>query len=142
MSLTAQEQAQRKRRRVTWFHRHLANPIMRRLAGYLPGQAVLETIGRRSGLPRRTPVGGRLDGASFWMVSDHGRKSHYVRNIEANPRVRIRIRGRWHTGSAHLLPGDDPRQRLRQLPRFNSALVRLLGTDLLTLRIDLDQPRR
>jgi len=128
----------RKRRRVTWFHNRLANPLMRALAGYVPGQAVIETIGHRSGLPRRTPIGGRLDGSSFWLVADHGRGSAYVRNIEANPRVKLQRQGRWREGRAQLLDGDDARQRLRRLPAGNSLLVRALGTDLLTIRIDLD----
>lgn len=123
------------------FHRHLANPLMRSLSRYLPGQAVIETTGRRTGLPRRTPVGGRLVDGSFWLVADHGLRSQYVRNIQASPRVRVCIGNRRHPGTAHLLPGDDPRARLRQLPWFNSLLVRLLGTELLTVRIDLvDHP--
>lgn len=131
---------ERKRRIVTWFHQYLANPLMRRLARFVPGQAVIETVGRRSGLRRQTPVGGRLDGSSFWLVADHGQRSNYVRNIEENSRVRIRIDSHWLEGTAHLLSDDDPRQRLKQLPRSNSLLVRLLGTDLLTIRIDLDEP--
>ncbi|MBF6333714.1 nitroreductase/quinone reductase family protein [Nocardia transvalensis] len=127
-----------KQRRVTWYHRHIANPLMRHVAGHLPGQALLETTGRRTGLPRRTPVGGRILDGSFWMVSDHGLASSYVRNIATNPRVRLQIRSRWHSGTAHLLPSDDPYARLRLLPRFNSWNVRLLGTNLLTIRIDLD----
>jgi len=124
----------RKRRRTGFFHRHVANPITRRL----PTQVLLETTGRISGRPRRTPLGGRLDGATFWLVSDHGEASDYVRNIKANNRVRIRIRGRWRAGTAFLLPGDDPYARLAMLPRFNSAMVRALGTELLTVRIELD----
>ncbi|WP_280264838.1 nitroreductase/quinone reductase family protein [Nocardia wallacei] len=129
-----------KRRRVTWYHRRIANPLMRRLVGHLPGQALLETVGRRTGRARRTPVGGRVVDGSFWMVSDHGRASDYVRNIDANPRVRLQIRSRWYSGTAHPLPEDDARARLRSLPRFNSWNVRMLGTDLLTIRIDLDRP--
>jgi deazaflavin-dependent oxidoreductase (nitroreductase family) len=124
----------RKRRLVTWYHRHLANPVMR----HLPGQAMLETVGRKSGLPRATPIGGRLEGDSFWLVSDHGRQSQYVRNIIANPNVRVKIRGSWHTGTAVLLPDDDPHRRLKKLPRLNSLIVRLFSTDLLTVRIDLN----
>ncbi len=124
-----------KRRRVSFFHRHIANPITRRL----PTQVLLETTGRVSGQPRRTPIGGRLDGTAFWLVSDHGEASDYVRNIKANNRVRLRIRGRWRAGTAFLLPDDDPYARLATLPRFNSSMVRALGTDLLTVRIDLDQ---
>jgi deazaflavin-dependent oxidoreductase (nitroreductase family) len=124
----------RKQRRADAFHRWIANPITRRL----PMQVLLETTGRTSGQPRRTPIGGRRDGNSFWLVSNHGKASDYVRNIKANNRIRIRIAGRWHTGTAHLLPDDDAAARLRALPRFNSAVVRALGTDLLTVRIDLD----
>ncbi|OBI89410.1 nitroreductase/quinone reductase family protein [Mycobacterium sp. 1245805.9] len=124
----------RKRRRTGFFHRHIANPVTRRL----PTQVLLETTGRNSGRPRRTPIGGRLDGATFWLVSDHGEASDYVRNIQANNRVRIRIRGRWRAGTASPLPDDDPHARLTTLPRFNSAMVRALGTDLMTVRIELD----
>jgi deazaflavin-dependent oxidoreductase (nitroreductase family) len=130
----------RKRRWATRFHRYVANPLFRPLSGFLPGSAVLETVGRRSGVARRTPVGGRLNGAAFWLVSDHGRMSNYVRNIERDPHVRLRVRGRWREGAATLLPGDDVRARLKSLPRFNSAMVRLLGTELLTIRVDLVSP--
>jgi deazaflavin-dependent oxidoreductase (nitroreductase family) len=132
---TNRSSAERKRRHVSFFHRRIANPITRRL----PTQVLLETTGRLSGEPRRTPIGGRLDGAAFWLVSDHGEASNHVRNIKSNNRVRVRIRGRWHAGTASLLPGDDPFARLATLPRFNSSIVRALGTDLLTVRIDLDR---
>jgi hypothetical protein len=50
----------------------------------------------------------------------------------------VRIGGQWRNGTAHLLPNDDARQRLRSLPRLNSTAVRTMGTDLLTIRVDLD----
>ncbi|WP_369235378.1 nitroreductase/quinone reductase family protein [Streptomyces sp. R21] len=122
-----------KHRTVTSFQRRVGNPLLRRL----PLQTVLETTGRTSGLPRQTPVGGRRTGDTFWLVSEYGEKSQYVRNIKANPAVRVRIRGRWHPGTAHLMPEDDPRARLRTLPRLNSTAVRALGTQLLTVRVEL-----
>ncbi|MER7200461.1 nitroreductase [Streptomyces sp. CB01635] len=122
-----------KFRAVTSFQRRIGNPLLSRL----PGQILLETTGRTSGLPRRTPVGGLLVGREFWWVSEYGDKSQYVRNIQADPKIRVRIKGRWHTGTAHLLPDDDARARLKRLPRYNSAAVRTLGTNLLTLRADL-----
>ncbi|WLW54258.1 nitroreductase/quinone reductase family protein [Streptomyces sp. YU58] len=128
--------AEQKYRIVTAVQRRL-NPLMRRL----PLQTVLETTGRTSGLPRRTPLGGRRVGDSFWLVSEFGERSQYVRNIKADPRVRVRVNGRWHTGTAHLLPDDDPVARLRTLPRFNSTAVRAIGADLLTVRVDLDTGR-
>ncbi|MGW1158801.1 nitroreductase family deazaflavin-dependent oxidoreductase [Streptomyces sp. NPDC002513] len=123
-----------KYRAITALQRHVVNPVQRRM----PLQTLLETTGRVSGRPRRTPLGGRRVGDSFWLVSEHGEKSQYIRNIQADPRVRVRIGGRWHTGTAHLLPGDDARARLTALPRLNSAAVRALGTGLLTVRVDLD----
>ncbi|MFI1912237.1 nitroreductase/quinone reductase family protein [Nocardia sp. NPDC020380] len=121
-------------RMVTTFQRRVGNPIL----GRLPAQQLLETTGRVSGEPRVTPIGGRRVGNQFWLVSEFGEKSQYVRNIQANDRVRVRLRGVWHDGTAHLLPEDDARERLRSLPRANSAAVRLVGTELLTVRVDLD----
>lgn len=118
---------------VTRFQRHVGNPILRRL----PGQVLLETTGRVSGRPHRTPVGGRRVGDSFWLVSEFGGRSQYIRNIQAGNRVRLRLHGRWYTGTAHLLPEDDPVARLKSLPWANSMAVRAMGTDLLTVRIDL-----
>ncbi|MFJ9537076.1 nitroreductase/quinone reductase family protein [Streptomyces sp. NPDC101225] len=123
-----------KYRAVTAFQRRL-NAVVRRL----PAHTLLETTGRGSGLPRRTPVGGRRVGRAFWLVSEFGERSQYVRNIKADPRVRVRLRGRWYTGTAHLLPDDDPVARLRSLPRMNSLAVRAMGATLLTVRVDLDE---
>jgi deazaflavin-dependent oxidoreductase (nitroreductase family) len=118
---------------TTFLQKRLANPLMR----LVPIQTLLETTGRTSGKARRTPLGGSLVGDQFWFVSEFGEKSQYVRNIKANPNVRVRLRGRWHTGVAHLLPDDDPHARLRSLPKLNSAGVRAMGTNLLTIRVDL-----
>ena len=123
-----------RRFRATTAIQRRFNPLLRRL----PFQTVIETTGRTSGLPRQTPVGGRRVGNVFWLVSEFGELSQYVRNIKADPRVRVRVGGRWHTGTAHLLPDDDAVARLRGLPRFNSTAVRALGTNLLTVRVDLD----
>ena len=117
-----------------FFQKRVANPVMRRM----PTQTLLETIGRKSGEPRRTPLGGKRVGNQFWFVSEFGEQSQYVRNIKANPRVRVRLRGRWHSGTAHLIPEDDPRARLDELPQINSFGVRTFGTNLLTVRVDFD----
>ena len=122
------------RDRVTnTIQKRVANPLMRRL----PIQTLLETTGRTSGQPRRTPLGGCRVGNEFWLVSEFGEKSQYVKNIKADPAVRVRLRGRWHNGTAHLVPEDDPHERLRSLPQFNSFGVRTFGTNLLTIRVDL-----
>jgi deazaflavin-dependent oxidoreductase (nitroreductase family) len=134
--------ADSKRRLVTALQVRLLNPPVRALAarGLVPGVALLETTGRRSGQTRRTPVTNGLQRGTdtFWIVAEHGRRAAYVRNIEADPDVRVRIRGRWRNGTGHVLPDDDPVARQRTLPRLHSAAVRAMGTELVTVRIDLD----
>ena len=136
-----------KYRVVNFVQKRLVNPVVRALLERgvrIPGYAVIETVGRSSGLPRRTPVGDGLDGDTFWIVAEHGRRAAYVRNLEADPRVRVRVRGKWRSGTAVTLPDDDPLERQRLMgernrsARTNARAVRLFGTDLLTVRIDLD----
>jgi deazaflavin-dependent oxidoreductase (nitroreductase family) len=131
-----------KRSVSTFMSARLLNPIVRSAARAglpLPGVALLETTGRRSGHPRRIGVGKALVGDTLWVVSEHGRRAAYVRNIEANPRVRVRLGRSWRTGTAHVLPDDDWRERQRHMPnRLNSAAVRLMGSEPVTVRVDLD----
>src|SRR5262245_35086066 len=127
-----------KRRLVSTGARYFWNPIVRLIAGRPGAPALIETVGRKSGRLRRTPVGNGLKGDTFWVIAEHGRHSDWVRNILANPRVRVKVNGRWRTGTAHLMLHDDPIVRQRDLDSFNARLVRFFGTDLATVRIDLD----
>lgn len=117
-----------------------------------PGYALLETTGCKTGKRRRTPVGHGRVGDQFWIVAEHGTKSAYVRNVLRDPRVRVKLRdgfrARWYSGTASVLQDDDPLERQRWLSRqlpgsaANAAAVRLFGTALLTIRIDLDADSR
>ena len=140
-----------KHRIVHALQKYLLNPPIKLLFAVglaPPGYALLETIGRKTGKPRRTPVGNGRLGGQFWIVAEHGMKAGYVLNLERNPRVRLKLRdglhARWHNGTARLLSDDDPRERQRWLAgqkpasASNAAAVRLFGTHLLTDRIDLD----
>jgi deazaflavin-dependent oxidoreductase (nitroreductase family) len=133
-----------KRRVSTFITAKLVNPLVRaaaRLGLPLPMVVILETRGRRSGEPRRIPVGKTIEGDTLWIVAEHGGRASYVRNIEADPRVRVRVGRRWRTGAAEVLPDDDWRERQRRMPnKINSASVRLMGTEHVTVRVDLDPP--
>ena len=64
-----------------------------------PGDALLETTGRRTGRPRHTPVCDGQDGERFWLVAQRGRRADWVKNVQANPgqgphRVRRRLAAR------------------------------------------------
>ena len=138
----------------------LINPLVRvllRLGLSPPTYALLETTGRRSGRARQIPVANGLQGDTFWLLSGLGEQAQYVRNIKANPRVRVKarpallrdgLRMRWRAGTARLLPEDDARERQRELGRGRPGyradanllrgLAAIAGGDMLTVRIELD----
>lgn len=140
-----------KRQVVRRLQRHALNPPVRwllELGVAPPGYALLETVGHRSGQRRRTPVGDGRVGDVFWLIAEHGHHALYVQNLEHDPHVRVKVRQglryRWRTGTAYVLDDDDPRARQRTLSRgrplrfITARAVRLMGTDLLTIRVDLD----
>ena len=131
-----------KRRLARATTKYLVNPPIRALlrAGLTPPtHALLETTGRRSGLPRQVPVGNGLRSDDFWIVTEHGYAADYVKNIQADPHVRVKVGRRWYSGAAEILADDDPRARMRWLGRpVNDAVVRLVGTQQLTIRVRLD----
>jgi deazaflavin-dependent oxidoreductase (nitroreductase family) len=119
--------------------------------------ALLETTGRRSGVPRQIPVANGLQGNVFWLIAGLEDEAQYVRNIRANPRVRIKARParlrdgfrfRWYSGTAVPLPEDDAAHRHHELGRgrpgyrLDGILLRQLSRlgpgRMLTIRIDLD----
>ena len=116
---------------------HVSVPMFRSSAGFVPGWPLLETIGRRTGEPRRVPIGGRKQRNSVWLVAAHQRKVFYVRNIEANPRVRVRVHGRWRNGTATLCPDDNARRRLMWCNPVNGVFLLIAASDFVSIRINL-----
>lgn len=106
--------------------------------GLVPGHVLVETRGRRSGRRRWTVVGSNRSGDDVWVVAEQGRFAQWVRNLEADPAIRIRLRARWRPASASILDDDDARLRLDGWGRPGHArLVRRLGTALTTVHLRL-----
>lgn len=131
-----------KRRFTTAVGKYLINPIVKaaitlRLAPL--GYAILKTTGRKAGCADRPRSEmGSTATPSGWSPSTVAARPTCATS-KPTPRVRVKVRGTWRSGTAHILPHDDPRQRLRKIGlRFNGAVVQIMGTDLLTIRIDLD----
>jgi deazaflavin-dependent oxidoreductase (nitroreductase family) len=135
---------------VRTLQRYLLNPLFRLLltVGINPfGLAILETRGHLSGKIRRNPVGNGRKGDSFWIIAEHGLRAGWVRNIEHDPHVRVRLRlglrYRWVDGLATVRPDVDPLARQRQiiawhpLRALNAVNVRVFGADLLAVHIQL-----
>ena len=136
---------------VRMLQRYTMNPLMRLLLaiGINPfGLAILETRGHASGKTRRVPVGNGRKGDSFWIIAEHGSRAGWVRNIQHDPRVRVRLRiglrYRWVPGIATIRPDDDPLARQRRiiawhpLRALNAMYVRVWGADLLTVHVQLN----
>jgi deazaflavin-dependent oxidoreductase (nitroreductase family) len=103
-----------KQRVLHPLQKSVVNPLVKLAWGLgipPPGDALLKTTGRRTGQLRRTPICDGLEGKTFWLVAQQGRRADYVRNIQANPRVRVKVRRGWRTGwrsgTAHILDDDD-----------------------------------
>jgi deazaflavin-dependent oxidoreductase (nitroreductase family) len=139
-----------KRRIVDRLQKSVVNPLDK-LAFALrtppPGDALLETIGRRTGQPRMTPVCDCLEGNAFWIIAQRGHSADFVQNIKADPRVRVKgslSDSDWRAGTARILDDDDPDERVRTLGRRNRWRRLCLQTSAsiatapLTIRIDLD----
>jgi deazaflavin-dependent oxidoreductase (nitroreductase family) len=115
---------------------------MHPVAGRIPGWVLIETKGRRSGLSRTTPAGGRLDGNLVWLVAEHGTSTSWVSNALAEPRVRVLVRGRWRWGVATVLPDDDAVKRAMWVNPLNGLALRMAATRPTTVRVDLTHSAR
>ena len=112
----------RKGLRKFKFERQLGRAILNPVVAALDRVGVrsslvveLETIGRKSGEPRRVPLAGRADDSGVWVISQHGRRAGWAHNIAANPRVRVRVNDQWRSGTASFEPDDDVRARGRSI---------------------------
>src|SRR4029079_12685690 len=116
MATKSADKARRKFKFERSMGRIVMNPVVAALdrLGIRSSLVVeLETIGRKSGEPRRVPLAGRVDGNDLWVISQHGRRAGWAYNIAANPSVRVRVDNEWRTGTATFEPDDDVRARGR-----------------------------
>jgi deazaflavin-dependent oxidoreductase (nitroreductase family) len=135
-----------KRRIEILVGRYTVNPLVRamfKLGVTPPGMALVETVGRRSGLTRHTPVVCSPDGKSLWLIAQHGAHAGWVRNFQSQPNVRVRLGRHWQAGTAELLPEDDVKARIdtfsgNALGRLvNRVTFRALESQPVTVRIAL-----
>jgi deazaflavin-dependent oxidoreductase (nitroreductase family) len=127
------------------FREAVINPIvaaLERVGGGVSLTVELETVGRKSGLPRRVKLTGRADDTGVWVISQHGWGSAWAKNIWANPSVRVCAGAQWRLGTAHFRPNDDVRARARGFVKGRIAGAALaLGMwamehDPISVRID------
>lgn len=106
------------RRSFSWGNRHVMLPLLRRrLAAAWMGSPwggyflTLTTTGRRSGLPRQTPLNYAILDGHVYLLSGFGVRADWYRNLIADPRVTIALPGRIVQGTA--APVGDPAEAER-----------------------------
>lgn len=135
--LDERQRLRRKRHRALW---RVINPPLRQLAGFGPWWLLLETTGRRTGMPRITPLArGPVDGDVVWLNSVHGRHALWVRNLDATPEVRIKLSGRWHRARASVHDYDEA--IVRRFNLYARSGPRTLGIDPVLVRVELLRER-
>ena len=84
------------------------------------GVCHLQTTGRTSGRPRTIEIWFATDGERIFMLAGGRDRAHWVRNLRAEPRVRLRIGGRTLDGLARVIDGEsnDPVARRMQEAKY------------------------
>lgn len=121
-------------RAVARFNRVVTNPVQRLWAGRLPGFAIVEHTGRRSGATHRTPVNAFQTSDGFAIALTYGAESDWVRNVLAAGGGHLEHRGRRIRVQAPRVERGP--QALELLPSAARRAQRLLKVDqVLTLRV-------
>jgi len=105
---------------------------------------LLTTTGRKSELPRVTPLQyEEVDGA-IYVASARGTKADWFRNILVNPRVHVRVKSRQLIGIAE--PVTDPARiadflelRLRRHPKMIGVILESEGLSPKPTHAELEQ---
>ncbi len=131
---------------------HFMKPLNARMAanykrGFGPRRMVLllTTTGRKSGLPRITPLQFEEVDGEIYIASARGQEADWFKNIIANSQVRVQIRDREFDASAEAV--TDPRRiadfielRLKRHPVMIRLIMTLFdGLPLRLARADLEK---
>ena len=110
------------------------NPLTRPIAGYAPWWVLVETTGRRTGRRRLTPLANApFDGATLSLLSVYGDSSAFVKNIRANPVMRVKRRGRWLDGTAEVV--DPTPENVARLGLYARRALLRIASDPRIVRV-------
>lgn len=89
---------------------------------------LLITTGRKSGLPRVTPLQYEEIGGDYYLGSARGLKADWLRNIQSNPTVEIRVGSKRMRGAAEVITdpsrfADFVEVRLERHPRMIGLIM-------------------
>ena len=77
--------------------------------GEEPEFLYLTTTGRRSGRPREIEIWFTRREGRYYLIAEHGARADWVRNLRADPGVRVRVGDERFSGRARVLdPSAEP----------------------------------
>ena len=89
---------------------------------------LLTTTGRRSGMKRVTPLQYEKIGEDYYLGAARGLKADWVRNIQNNPQVEVRVGAKYFLGTAKVV--TDPSKfadfleiRIKRHPRMIGLIM-------------------
>lgn len=93
---------------------------------------LLTTTGRKSGLPRVTPLQYELIDGAYIVAAVFGIKADWVRNLLAKPEVEVRVKNQNFKAQASVITDveeltDFVEYRIRKRPRLIGFILRLDG---------------
>ncbi len=104
----------------------------------------LTTRGRTTGTPHEIEIWFALDDSTLYLLSGGGTGSDWVRNLQADPAVSVRIRDHVYEGTARVVDaGTEEDERARRLvyekfqPRYSGSLDDWRARSL-PVAVDLD----
>jgi deazaflavin-dependent oxidoreductase (nitroreductase family) len=119
-------------RRVAHFNRRVTNRLMRHVASWAPGFAIVTHVGRTSGRTYRTPVNVFRDDGRYVFALTYGRQSDWVLNVLATGGCEIETRRKKLRLEDPVVFTDRTRQRVPQPARWVLGALRV--DDFLALR--------
>jgi deazaflavin-dependent oxidoreductase (nitroreductase family) len=75
----------------------------------------LTTIGRKTGIDRTVEIWFGLAGDTLYLLSGGGDSAHWVRNLRADGRVKVKLGRKTYPGTARLVDAPDEDARARRM---------------------------
>jgi deazaflavin-dependent oxidoreductase (nitroreductase family) len=98
------------------------NPSLSLKISNLDGEQYLylTTSGRRSGLPREIEIWFTCRGDRFYVIAEYP-TSNWVQNLQAHPKVRVRVAGREFSAKARIPSVESERELLSEVQSLSQG---------------------
>ena len=102
---------------------------LQKILARVASESTLEitTIGRKSGKPRTKPIWFIYDQGSLYIQSGKDGKTHWYRNLQKTPQMRLKIGQLVLTGKAHFVTDTAEIEKVHDLFRSKYSLARVAG---------------